>query len=84
MASLYIKDEIVSDRVKDFAQRLGVTQTETVRRALDALEASVPAAEKKRDLLAWLDDHRRRYPLPPPTGVKADKAFFDEMWSEDP
>jgi antitoxin VapB len=38
----------------------------------------------KRDLLAWLDDHRRRNPLPPPTGVKADKAFFDEMWGEDP
>ncbi len=84
MASLYIKDEEIGDRVTEYARRLGATKTETIRRALDALEPSVPPAKEKRDLLSWLEENRRRNPLPPPTGVKADKAFFDKMWGEDP
>ena len=31
----------------------------------------------------WLREFRRKNPLPPPTGLKADKAFYDEMWGED-
>ena len=82
MASLYIEDEEIGERVTEYARRLGATKTETIRRALDALEPAIPAAPRRPDLLARLDAWRAAHPLPPPTGVKADKAFFDEMWDD--
>ena len=84
MASLYIKDEHTADRVRDMARRLGSTYTDAVRRGMDALERELPEPPAERpDLLAWLIDHRRKHPLPPPTGEKADKAFFDRLWGEE-
>jgi antitoxin VapB len=84
MASLFIKDSETADRVRRMAKRLGSTQTEIVRRGLEALERELPSQEgdePKRDLLAWLDEHRRLNPLPPKIG-EADKAFFDRLWGE--
>lgn len=83
MASLYIKDPRTAAKVARVAARIGITKTEAVSRAMDRLEDSLPTPAKQ-STLEWLREHRKKYPLPPPTGLKADKAFFDEMWGEDP
>ena len=82
MASLFIKDEEVTDRVTRMARRLGASKTEVVRQAITALEEKTGPVKGKRDLLKWIEDYRRDHPLPPPTGLKADKAFFDNLWGE--
>ena len=84
MASLYIKDPDTAERVAKIARQLGTTKTEALRRALSALEKELSPEARTSILLARLDAHRKAHPLPPPTGRKADKAFFDEMWGEEP
>lgn len=81
MASLFIKDHETAERVTRMAQQLGTSKTEVVRRAMMALEQKT-STWPKRDLLKWIEDYRHEYPLPPPTGLKADKAFFDQLWDE--
>ena len=84
MASLYIKDDRTTQKVRQLAKRLGTTQTEAVRRGIEALERQLEDEERPtaEQFIAWLDEHRARHPLPPQTGKKADKAFFDRMWNE--
>ena len=84
MASLFIKDPATAERVERMALRLGASKTETVRQALDALEDKVGTRSSASSLLERLDAWRAAHPLPPPTGLKADKAFFDELWGEEP
>lgn len=73
---LYIKDDATAALVATLAKAKGVTKSEAVRAAvkakLDRLEPKIPL----RDRLAAL---RARHPLPAPTGLDADKAFFDEL-----
>lgn len=89
MASLYIKDAVTAGRVDRMARQRGTTKTALVARALDALEKAEPAPVPvsiddipPTDFVEWMRWHRARNPLPPPTGRKADKAFFDRMWGE--
>ena len=86
MASLYIKDENTTERVTRMARQRGETKTALVGRALDALEQAEPMSiadeAEPVDFVEWMKWHRARNPLPPPTGKKADKAFFDEMWGD--
>jgi antitoxin VapB len=83
MASLFIKNNEAAELAAEVAELRGVTKTAAVvdalRKERDALRP--PAA--KVDLLKWIEDYRREHPLPPPTGKKADKAFFDELWGEE-
>lgn len=82
MASLYIKDSETAALAAELAKALGTTKTEAVRDSLLRRKAELSAKSKGEAFLRWQDDHRRANPLPPPTGLKADKAFFDEMWGE--
>ena len=88
MASLYIKDAHTADRVARMAHQRGTTKTALVGRALDALEQiepplATPADDAEpTDFVAWMQWHRARNPLPPPTGRVADKAFFDDLWGD--
>lgn len=85
MASLYIKDAETAALAAEVARRLGTTKTEAVRTALREKQATF-APEKPApapDIVEWLRERRRTHPLPPDNGT-ADKAFFDEMWGEDP
>lgn len=86
MASLYIKDAKTAERAARIAERLGTTKTAALNRAFDALERTLPPYEDTppTDFVEWMKWHRARNPLPQPTGLKADKAFFDEMWGEEP
>ena len=80
MASLYIKDPLTAGMVERLAQRRGTTKTEAVRRAV---EAELARDEPRKTARERLEEFYRLHPLPPPTGLKADKAFFDELWGED-
>ena len=79
MASLYIKSGRTADRVAKLAQRLGLSKTATVDRAVDELVANLDRFERNPDAPEWLQKFWREHPLPLPTGLKADKAFFDEL-----
>lgn len=83
MASLFIKDSETAALASELAAELGTTKTEVVRDALRRRKAELKLPnEKEPDWLEWMRAYRAEHPLPAPTGLKADKAFFDEMWGE--
>lgn len=82
MASLFIKDSETAALATELAAKLGKTKTEVVRDLLRERKAALAKLEPKDDIIAKLDAWRAANPLPPPTGLKADKAFFDELWGE--
>ena len=81
MASLFIKDPATTALVTRLARQRGVTKTEAVRRAVEAElardESRDPAAAQSAK--EYLDAFYARYPIPRPSGRKADKAFFDDL-----
>ena len=73
---LYIKDDVTAELVAQLAKQRGVSKQDAVKLAV--------TAELKRDaeavpLREQFAQFRKQYPLPEPTGLKADKAFFDEL-----
>ena len=82
MGALYIKDEETAALVRRVAARSGMTNTDLVRELTAAREAELERETKAEEWLRWMAAHRKKNPLPPATGKKADKAFFDEMWGE--
>ena len=83
MASLFIKDSGTAARVDRMARRLGVTKTDTVNRALAALEERLGPEERTQPCLAermavW----RKANPLPPRVRG-SDKAFSDWLSGEE-
>ena len=82
MASLYIKDSETAALAAEIATAMGTTKTEAVRDSLRRRKAELTGNGKARDWLRWMEEYRKTNPLPPPTGLKADKAFFDELWGE--
>lgn len=86
MASLFIKDSETAALAAELAALRGVTKTVAVRDALMEARQTYAPPPKQRptfdEAITWLDRYREEHPLPPPTGLKADKAFFDEMWGE--
>ena len=73
---LYIQDDRTAELVSELARRRGVSEQDAVKLAvqaeLDRTRHNIPLREK---FAAW----RAAHPLPPPTGEKADKEFFDEL-----
>ncbi|MDH7972006.1 type II toxin-antitoxin system VapB family antitoxin [Sphingomonas sp. AR_OL41] len=82
MASLFIKDSETAALATELAAKLGKTKTEVVRDLLRERKAELAKLEPQDDIIAKLNAWRAANPLPPPTGLKADKAFFDELWGE--
>lgn len=83
MASLFIKDSETAALATELAAKLGKTKTEVVRDLLRKRKAELTKPESTRDIIAKLDAWRAANPLPPPTGLKADKAFFDWLSGEE-
>ena len=79
MASLYIKDGETADLVSRVARRSGMTKTALVRELATAREAELDRADRSITSREKLQRFWREHPLPPPTGQKADQAFFDEL-----
>ncbi len=83
MASLYIKDPETAAAVARVARRLGTSKTQVVRDAVRKVEESLEQTEARPDLIAWMKAYRKRNPLPPATGLEADKAFYDWLSGEE-
>ncbi len=83
MASLYIKDAATAEHAARLAAKLGVSKTDVVRRGLVALETQLSPDERRRAFRDRIAKWREANPLPPPTGLKADKAFFDWLSGEE-
>ena len=84
MASLYIKKSDTNDLAQEVASMLGTTKTEAVHDALLRRKQELTGRSRAEAMLARLDAWRAAHPLPPPTGRASDKAFFDELWGEEP
>ncbi|QJU59015.1 type II toxin-antitoxin system VapB family antitoxin [Sphingomonas sp. AP4-R1] len=84
MASLFIKSDEAAQLASEVARLRGVSKSAAVidalRKERDALQP--PARRSADELIAWLDQYRDEHPLPPPTGLKADKAYFDALWDD--
>ncbi|MFS0773592.1 type II toxin-antitoxin system VapB family antitoxin [Sphingomonas sp. 1P08PE] len=82
MASLYIKNPDTADLAREVADMLHMSKTAAVHDALlhrkQAIQAERQDSIHKR-LQAWRQDH----PLGEPTGLDADKAFYDSLNDED-
>jgi antitoxin VapB len=77
--TIYLKDEATSKAVRKLARLRGTTLTEAVRSAVaDALakQNESKRSTKVLDALRKLQVEIAKYPR---TGLKADKAFFDEL-----
>lgn len=83
MASLFIKDSETAALATELAAKLGKTKTEVVRDLLRERKAELAAKEPRQDFVAWVAEYRRKHPLPAPTGLKADKAFYDWLSGEE-
>ncbi|WP_213979193.1 type II toxin-antitoxin system VapB family antitoxin [Sphingomonas sp. dw_22] len=79
MGALYIKDEDTAALVRRVAERSGLTNTALIRELAAAREAELNRGERRLSAREKLERFWREHPLPPPTGLKADKAFFDEL-----
>lgn len=76
---LHIEDDATVELVRELADRRGVSEQDAVKLAvqaeLDRLKDEIPLRERFARI-------REKYPLPPKTGLLADKAFFDELSGE--
>ncbi|RHW18284.1 transcription factor [Sphingomonas gilva] len=77
MASLYIKDPRTAALANELAALLNRSKTEVVREALEKRKAELSKPLTGQAYLDWLEDWRKRTPLPGMKGPPADKAFYD-------
>ena len=77
MASLYIKDTEANILAERLASERGLTKTAAVKLALrhELERDKAPRRPMRERLIEFWEKH----PLPPETGLKADKAFYDEL-----
>lgn len=73
---LYIKDDSTAELVARLAKLRGISKQDAVKLAVLAELHRTTEAVPLRDRFAAL---RAEHPLPPSTGEKADKAFFDDL-----
>ena len=76
---LYIKNPATTALVDELARHRGVTKQEAVRQAVQAELDRRPA---RRSFAVRVARFHVENPLPPRSGLNADKAFYDEMSGE--
>ncbi|RDE06913.1 hypothetical protein [Sphingomonas aracearum] len=76
-------DAETSGIVARLARRLGVTEVEAVRFGLREFEEGLNRTKRNPAAPEWLVRYWRDHPLPPSTGLVADKAFYDSLNDED-
>ncbi len=77
--AFHVRDPKTDELVRKLAQRKGVGITDAIR---DAVEQALEREEQKLSLWDRTADIRAEIASWPETGLKADKAFFDEMWGQ--
>ncbi len=75
--AFHVRDAVVDLKVREFARDRKVGITEAIGLAID--EASSAREERVRRKLAAMREISDRVASYPRTGLKADKAFFDEL-----
>lgn len=85
MGYIELRDETLTERAARLAERLGTTEEDAIAKALAAFEENLDQTEpdKRKNFAAWVQWYHRTHPLPPSTGLKADKAFYDSLNDED-
>ena len=74
--AFHVRDEETDTLVRELARREGVGLTEAVKLAVRERLRSGEKQVPLRDRLKKIADEIAKYP---DTGLKADKAFFDEL-----
>lgn len=73
----HVRDEETDTLVRELARREGVGLTEAIKLAVkDRLDQKDDAVARKLAVMRAISDEIARLPE---TGLKADKAFFDEL-----
>jgi antitoxin VapB len=75
----HVRDPKTDAVVRKLAKQKGVGITEAV---LEAAERELAREENKQSLWERTADIRAEIASWPETGLKADKAFFDDMWGQ--
>lgn len=83
MASLYIKDPETAALVERVAKRSGMTKTALVRELASAREAALDSQIGSLSPWERLQKFWRENPLGEPTGLPADKPFYDSLNDEE-
>jgi antitoxin VapB len=73
---LYIKDDKTAELVAKLAKQRGLSKQDAVKLAV---QAELDRSERQESLSEKFAAWRAAHPLPPPTGEKADKEFFDDL-----
>jgi len=74
--TFYVKDPATDKAVRRLAKLKGKTLTETIR---EAVENEYKRERDVKSLDERLDEIAQRFAQYPDSGLKADKAFFDEL-----
>ena len=78
-APLSIENPATTALVDELARRRGVTKQEAVRQAVQAELDRLP---ERRSLVDRVAKSHAETPLPPRSGLDADKAFYDDLSGE--
>jgi antitoxin VapB len=82
MASLYIKNAETAELAEEVAALLGTTKTAAVHEALLARKQTLER-ERRGSIHERMEAWRAAHPLGEPTGLEADKAFYDSLNDEE-
>lgn len=82
MASLYIKNAETAELAEEVAALLGTTKTAAVHEALLARKQTLER-ERRGSIHDRMKAWRAAHPLGEPTGLEADKAFYDSLNDEE-
>lgn len=77
--ALHIRDRETDRLARELAHLRGSGITEAVR---SALEEKLSSERRKLPLLERIKDITDEIAAAPKTGLRADKAFFDDMWGQ--
>lgn len=78
--AFHVRDPKTDALVRALAKKRGIGITEAVR---EAVENELEREANKQSLWERTADIRAEVASWPKTGLKADKAFFDEMWGQE-
>ena len=77
--AIHLRDPETDELVRRLAAKKGVGITEAIR---EAVRDALGPEEQKLSLWERTADIRARIASYPDTGLKADKAFFDDLWGQ--